>query len=84
MKPREETTTRNLVGSLAFLPDSRAVAETTGLLRLKYRREGLMLSFTDTFLAAIALEYDCTLITENRKDFPMPELRLYDLGSLAP
>ncbi len=84
MKLREETTTRNLMGSLAFLPDSRAVAERTGLLRLKYCREGIILSFADTFLTATALEYDCTLITENRKDFPMPELRLYDLGNLAP
>ena len=33
----------------------------------------------DMLIAATALEHSLTLVTENRKDFPMPELSLYPL-----
>jgi len=37
----------------------------------------------DTIIAATALHYGLTLITENKKDFPMPELQLHPLGGTA-
>jgi predicted nucleic acid-binding protein len=30
------------------------------------------------FIAATAVEYDLVLLTDNRKDFPMPELKFYN------
>jgi len=37
------------------------------------------LTRADMIVAAIALELGCTLITDNRKDFPMEELDIFDL-----
>jgi predicted nucleic acid-binding protein len=33
----------------------------------------------DVTIAAVALTHGLTLLTDNRKDFPMPELALYSL-----
>jgi predicted nucleic acid-binding protein len=37
------------------------------------------LTLADTIIAAIALEHGCTLMTDNLKDFPIPELSHYPL-----
>jgi predicted nucleic acid-binding protein len=34
-------------------------------------------------IGAVAITYGCTLVTENVKDFPMPELALYPLSKAA-
>ena len=34
-------------------------------------------------IAAVAIAYGCTLVTENIKDFPMPELELHPLSKAA-
>jgi predicted nucleic acid-binding protein len=33
-------------------------------------------------VAAVAMEQGCALVTDNRKDFPMPGVRLYDVPDL--
>jgi predicted nucleic acid-binding protein len=50
-----------------------------GSLNNKYARRGRTLTLADAIIAAIAIERRCTLMTDNRKDFPMPELDCYDL-----
>jgi hypothetical protein len=47
----------------------------SGALEIPYRRHPI----TDTLIAATALHYGLTLITNNQKDFPMPELKLHPL-----
>ena len=41
--------------------------------------KGRTLALADTIVAAAAIENHCVLMTDNRKDFPMPELDLYPL-----
>jgi hypothetical protein len=56
-----------------------AIAKQAGALRYEWARKGVTLTLTDTMIAATVLHYGLTLITDNRKDFPMPELKLHPL-----
>ena len=44
-----------------------------------WTRKGHTLTVADTIVAAIAIEHGCASLTDNRKDFPMPEVQLYPL-----
>jgi predicted nucleic acid-binding protein len=50
-----------------------------GALKQQWARKGRTLTLADMIVAAIALERGCTLMTDNRKDFPMEELDKFDL-----
>jgi predicted nucleic acid-binding protein len=50
-----------------------------GKLKSHWAKRGRTLTLADTVIAAIAIEERCALLTDNRKDFPMPELQLYSL-----
>ncbi len=77
MRPGEESRTRKFLSSFPSFPVTEAIAERAGLLKFKWARKGKTLSIVDTIVAATALEHNLTLITANRKDFPMPELKFY-------
>jgi len=79
MRPKEEPATTTLVESLRLLPISGQAARQAGLFKRGYAAKGVTLSLPDALIAAVAIEHGCTLVTENRKDFPMPELSLYPL-----
>jgi predicted nucleic acid-binding protein len=55
------------------------IARQAGLLRRDWRKKGQTLSYTDVTIAAVALGDSIALLTDNRKHFPMPELRLLPL-----
>jgi len=50
-----------------------------GKLKSHWAGKGHTLTLADTIVAAVALEHGCTLMTDNRRDFPMPELNHYPL-----
>jgi predicted nucleic acid-binding protein len=83
MRPHEEKATRAFMKSLVFLPVTAEIAEQAGLLKQRYAKRGKVLSVQDATIAAISIAYGCMLVTENTKDFPMPELRLYPLSKAA-
>jgi predicted nucleic acid-binding protein len=56
-----------------------AIAKQAGLLRRDWRKKGHTLSYTDVTIAAVALSNEVPLLTDNRKHFPMPQLRLLPL-----
>jgi predicted nucleic acid-binding protein len=64
---------------LEYWPMDRGVAEAAGTYRYQYARLGRPLSVTDCLLAAHAISEDATLITDNVRDFPMPELKILKL-----
>jgi predicted nucleic acid-binding protein len=41
---------------------------------------GQTLTLDDTLIASTAITHRLILVTDNRKDFPMPELNLYPLS----
>ena len=83
MRPHEEKTTRAFMKSLVFLPITEDIAEDAGRLKAHYSKRGKTLSFQDASIAAVCIAYGCTLVTENTKDFPMPELKLYPLPTIS-
>jgi predicted nucleic acid-binding protein len=83
MRPHEEKATREFMRSLVFLSVTSEIAEHAGHLKARYARRGKALSVQDATIAAVSIAYGCTLVTENIKDFPMPELELYPLSKAA-
>ena len=79
MRPHEEKTTRGFMKSLVFLSATEEMAERAGYLKARYSKRGKSISVQDVMIASVAIAYGCTLVTENVKDFPMPELHLYSL-----
>ena len=79
MRPPEEKPTRAFMKSLVFLSATEEIAERAGELKARYSKRGRSLSLQDVMIASVCIAYSCTLVTENVKDFPMPELQLYSL-----
>ena len=53
-----------------------AIAKEAGRYRYEFARTGTTLSATDSLIAAVAVANDATLITNNLRHFPMPEIQL--------
>ena len=79
MRPDEEQTTRSFLQSLQVFPLTLPIAELAGQLKRDYAKKGRTLNLGDVLIAATALHNGLTLLTDNTKDFPMPELSLYPL-----
>lgn len=81
LRPKEEEKTAALLHTLRMFPITFSAAELAGRLKRRYADKGTSLSIPDVTIAAVAIHYHLTLITDNRKDFPMPELTLQALGN---
>jgi predicted nucleic acid-binding protein len=77
MRPGEEASTEALLDGLECFDLTGSAARLGGKLKNHYSKRGQTLSLADALIAAIAIEERCALLTDNRKDFPMPELQLY-------
>lgn len=81
MRQAEEVQTHAFLGALYCYDISGETGRLAGKLKNEWAHKGKTLTLADTIIAAVALERDCTLMTDNRKDFPMPELKHYRLPS---
>lgn len=81
VRPEEEERTNLFLGSLECYPIDAATGEHSGRLRSIWAQKGRAIALPDMIVAAIAIEQKCTLMTDNRKDFPMAELKLFPLPS---
>jgi len=79
MRPNEEQRTEALLGALDSYDLTGTSARRAGALKQQWARKGRTLALADMIVAAIALERSCTLMTDNRKHFPMEELDKFDL-----
>ncbi|HUI41308.1 MAG TPA: type II toxin-antitoxin system VapC family toxin [Terriglobia bacterium] len=77
--PEEEEVTSRVFHGLECIEVGRDLAERAGRLKFEWERRGQTLSVPDVIIAAAALTYGLTLATDNRKHFPMPDLRFLDL-----
>lgn len=82
MRPKEEARTTALLTSLDYYAITFPVARLAGELKRDFARKGTTLSVTDSLIAAVAIEYRIALLTDNSKDFPMNELKLYALPEI--
>lgn len=79
MRPGEEIQTEALLAGLESYEINGADARFAGKLKSSWARKGRTLTLDDAIIAAITIERGCALVTDNRRDFPMPEVQLYPL-----
>lgn len=79
VRPDEEERTNSFMDSLECYEIGAKVGEHAGRMKNFWARRGKTIALPDVLVAAIAIEQGCTLLTDNRKDFPMPELKLYPM-----
>jgi hypothetical protein len=79
MRPEDENATKEFLGALRTHPITVRAGEKAGRLRNHWSRKGRTLTLADTIVAATAIEQGCELVTDNWKDFPMPELKIREL-----
>lgn len=77
VRPKDELATEAFLGSLRAYPVDRPVATRAASLIRQYKTRGRTLQLADAAIAATCFAYDLTLVTYNRKDYPMPDLRLF-------
>ena len=79
LRPQESVTTQAFLDGLEHYIVDRELGRYAGLLKNEWARQGRTLSAPDVVIAATALLHKLVLMTDNRKDFPMPQLALYHL-----
>ena len=79
MRPREAAATEEFLQSLKFYEVTWDVARLAGELKNRWSKKGHTLLLPDVTVAAVALANGLTLLTDNRKHFPMRELELMPL-----
>jgi len=79
LRADEETDTEKFLESLRYYPITWSAARLAGFLKRDYSKKGKTLSVPDTIIAAVAIENGLLLITDNVKDYPMKEVKLYPL-----
>ncbi len=75
----EETRTSLFLNSLECHTLDCETGKQAGLLKSTWAKRGKTISLPDAIVAALAIQHGFTLMTDNRKDFPMPEINLYPL-----
>jgi predicted nucleic acid-binding protein len=76
MREPEVKSTGALLEGLECIDVSVSIARLAGRLKREWAQRGRTLTLADTIIAASAIEQNCPLLTDNRRDFPMPEIEL--------
>jgi predicted nucleic acid-binding protein len=79
MRPHEERGTEAFLAGFRCMVIDGTIARTAGHLKSQWSRKGRTLAVVDCTVAAAAVHNDSVVATDNRKDFPMPEVHLYPL-----
>jgi predicted nucleic acid-binding protein len=79
LRPKEEAATEDFFASLQHFPITPPAARMAGGFKRDYARKGVTLNLGDVIIAAVAIHYELTLLTDNVKDFPMENLSLQPL-----
>jgi predicted nucleic acid-binding protein len=80
IRSSEEEETETFLEALECFSISRSTGKLAGKLKNESSRKGKTLAIADTIVAAVALEQNCVLATDNVKDFAMHGLTLYPLS----
>ena len=76
MRENERQVTKKFLDSLEYYEVTRNLAELAGEYKREYAREGITLSLSDVIIAAVAISNNLTLVTDNLRHYPMPEVNL--------
>jgi len=80
VRPNELKTAEQLFEELDIYPVSFSIAKRAGELRNAAARKGRTLQLDDMMVAATALEFGFSIVTENIKDFTGVGVTLYGAG----
>lgn len=80
MRRGEESRTEAFLSSLDCYPLTAAIARRAGSLKSAWAQKGRTLTLADMMVAATTLEHGLALMTDNRKDLPLPELNFYPVS----
>ena len=75
MREHEAEATEAFLSALRCIPVTFEIARQAGRWRESFRAAGRELSLPDALIGATALLRDMTLVTDNKKDFPLRGLR---------
>ena len=77
IRPGEEEATARVLDNIVCLPVTLETARRAGELKAEWARKGRTLGLADMIVAATALEHGLTVVTDNRKDFPIEGLSFW-------
>ncbi len=80
MRAGEEAHTALLFRDLQLYEVTEAIARRAGMLKNAEAKRGRTFGLADMLVAATAMEAQLTVITDNRKDFTLPGLKLLELA----
>lgn len=80
LPPEQRLRWQPFLEALVFWPVTFEDGVLAGAYRYQASRAGRPLSTPDTLIAATAHRVNAILVTENRKDFPMDDVRVMSLG----
>lgn len=80
LKPGERAQAEEFLQKLEFYEITREIARVAGIFRYEYLRKGTTLLLPDVTIAAVSVAYELTLVTDNARHFPMPQVHLYCFG----
>jgi predicted nucleic acid-binding protein len=78
MRPKEKLRTDAFLDNLYCYDITRTIAVRAGALRYHWSQRGTTLSTSDTIIAGTVLTHNLTLMTDNLKHYPMPELKKFE------
>lgn len=79
MRLQEERGTATFLANVLCFIIDQTIARASGHLKAQWARKGRALAIVNCTVAAVAIHNQCVLATDNREDFPMPEVQLYPL-----
>jgi len=76
MKENERQVTKKFLDSLEYYEVTRNLAELAGKYKREYAEKGVTLSLSDVIIAAIAISNNLTLVTDNLRHYPIPDINI--------
>jgi len=76
MREHEGELTQKFLDSLEYYEVTRNLAELAGEYKREYGGKGITLSLSDVIIAAVAISNSLTLVTDNLRHYPMPDLNI--------
>lgn len=79
MKSNEARDTDEFFRGLECIEVTHEIARHAGQLKYEWGTHGKTITIPDAIIAATTLKFNLFLATDNRRDFPMPDLKHFDL-----
>jgi predicted nucleic acid-binding protein len=76
IRPKERKAANDLLNRLRFLETTREAAIRAGRYQAEFEKRGRTIHAADALVAGTARAHGAILLTDNIRDFPMPDVRV--------